>query len=65
MQNRPFSRDLNAGRNGGLPGPGRSRTEEWTYGGHSTKVTFWDRPLHAMTDAFTAAGFLFFVLEAH
>jgi SAM-dependent methyltransferase len=35
----------------------RSRTEEWTLGGQSTRLTFWDRPLHAMTDAFTAAGF--------
>jgi len=25
--------------------------------GGSTRLTFWDRPLHAMTDAFTAAGF--------
>jgi hypothetical protein len=33
------------------------RTEEWTTGGGSTRLTFWDRPLHAMTDAFTAAGF--------
>jgi SAM-dependent methyltransferase len=33
------------------------RTEEWTMGGGSTRLTFWDRPLHAMTDAFTAAGF--------
>ncbi|MDT8912253.1 class I SAM-dependent methyltransferase [Amycolatopsis sp. PS_44_ISF1] len=35
----------------------RSRTEEWTLGGQSTPLTFWDRPLHAMTDAFTGAGF--------
>ncbi|MCO1661084.1 class I SAM-dependent methyltransferase [Pseudonocardia humida] len=33
------------------------RTEEWTMGGGSTRLTFWDRPLHAMTDAFTATGF--------
>jgi hypothetical protein len=32
-------------------------TEEWTFGGHSAPMTFWTRPLHAMTDAFTAAGF--------
>ncbi len=33
------------------------RTEEWTTDRGSTRLTFWDRPLHAMTDAFTAAGF--------
>lgn len=35
----------------------RSWTEEWTHGGHTATMTFWTRPLHAMTDAFTAAGF--------
>jgi SAM-dependent methyltransferase len=35
----------------------RSWTEEWTFGGYSATMTFWTRPLHAMTDAFTAAGF--------
>ncbi|MTD16196.1 methyltransferase domain-containing protein [Nakamurella sp. YIM 132087] len=34
-----------------------SWTEEWTFGGQSYPMTFWRRPLHAMTDAFTAAGF--------
>ncbi|WP_086820454.1 class I SAM-dependent methyltransferase [Allokutzneria sp. NRRL B-24872] len=33
------------------------RVEEWTIGGHTAKLTFWNRPLHAMTDSFTAAGF--------
>jgi ubiquinone/menaquinone biosynthesis C-methylase UbiE len=32
-------------------------TEEWTKGGRSTLMSFWHRPLHAMTDAFAAAGF--------
>jgi hypothetical protein len=32
-------------------------TEEWTMGGQTAPVSFWNRPLHAMTDAFTAAGF--------
>ena len=41
----------------------RSRTEEWTFGGHSAAMTFWDRPLHAMTDAFTAAGFRIAVIS--
>jgi ubiquinone/menaquinone biosynthesis C-methylase UbiE len=35
----------------------RSRIEEWTFGSHSGQVTFWDRPLHAMIDAFIAADF--------
>lgn len=35
----------------------RNRTEEWTMGGQTAQLSFWDRPLHAMTDAFTTAGF--------
>jgi SAM-dependent methyltransferase len=35
----------------------RPRTEEWTMGGQTAQLTFWDRPLHSMTDALTAAGF--------
>jgi ubiquinone/menaquinone biosynthesis C-methylase UbiE len=35
----------------------RERIEEWTSGGETARLRFWDRPLHAMTDAFTAAGF--------
>ncbi|MBW4721519.1 class I SAM-dependent methyltransferase [Saccharothrix obliqua] len=35
----------------------RNRVEEWTMGGQTARLSFWDRPLHAMTDAFTAAGF--------
>ncbi|MFC0542147.1 class I SAM-dependent methyltransferase [Kutzneria chonburiensis] len=35
----------------------RERIEEWTMGGHTVPLRFWDRPLHAMTDAFTSAGF--------
>src|SRR5579863_8440560 len=31
-------------------------TVEWTAGGQSALLRFWSRPLHAMTDAFTAAG---------
>jgi len=30
---------------------------EWTAGGQSAVLRFWIRPLHAMTDAFTTAGF--------
>lgn len=32
-------------------------TDEWTVGGRTALLSFWHRPLHAMTDAFTAAGF--------
>jgi SAM-dependent methyltransferase len=32
-------------------------TEEWSMGDQSALMSFWHRPLHAMTDAFTAAGF--------
>lgn len=32
-------------------------TEEWTKGGQTVLMRFWHRPLHAMTDAFKAAGF--------
>jgi ubiquinone/menaquinone biosynthesis C-methylase UbiE len=35
----------------------RARAEEWTFGGTNARLVFWDRPLHAMTDAFAAAGF--------
>ncbi|MFJ4657311.1 class I SAM-dependent methyltransferase [Nocardia sp. NPDC088792] len=35
----------------------RKRTEEWTMGGQCARLTVWDRPLHAMTAAFIAAGF--------
>jgi SAM-dependent methyltransferase len=30
---------------------------EWKLGGQTARLSFWHRPLHAMTDAFTAAGF--------
>ncbi|RDI49962.1 class I SAM-dependent methyltransferase [Nocardia mexicana] len=35
----------------------RNRIDEWTMGGQTARLSFWDRPLHAMTDAFAAAGF--------
>lgn len=34
-----------------------SYTFDWTFGGQSVPMKFWRKPLHAMTDAFTAAGF--------
>ncbi len=30
---------------------------DWTFNGKAAPMTFWRRPLHAMTDAFAAAGF--------
>jgi ubiquinone/menaquinone biosynthesis C-methylase UbiE len=36
---------------------------EWTAGGQSAVLRFWARPLHAMTDAFTAAGFRITVIS--
>jgi SAM-dependent methyltransferase len=38
-------------------------TEEWTMGGQTALLSFWHRPLHAMTDAFTAAGFRILVVS--
>ena len=32
-------------------------SEEYTFSGQNAMLTFWHRPLHAMTAAFTAAGF--------
>jgi SAM-dependent methyltransferase len=38
-------------------------TEDWTMGGHTVPMSFWNRPLHAMTSAFTAAGFRISVIS--
>lgn len=38
-------------------------TEEWNLGGRPARMNFWHRPLHAMTDAFTAAGFRISVIS--
>jgi SAM-dependent methyltransferase len=35
-----------------------NRTEEYNFGGRPALLSIWDRPLHAMTGAFTEAGFL-------
>ncbi|WNV85554.1 class I SAM-dependent methyltransferase [Umezawaea sp. Da 62-37] len=32
-------------------------SEEYAFNGQAAVLTYWHRPLHAMTDAFTAAGF--------
>lgn len=38
-------------------------TDEFELRGHKARMTFWNKPLHAMTDAFTAAGFRIAVLS--
>jgi SAM-dependent methyltransferase len=38
-------------------------TGEFTMGGQTVALGFWNRPLHAMTDAFTAAGFRIAVIS--
>jgi SAM-dependent methyltransferase len=61
----PFAIQLMHRAQGEKPGyfGTRSRSEYWTYGGRSFPMTFWDRPLHAMSDAFTAAGFQITVIS--
>lgn len=38
-------------------------TDEWSMGGQTARMSFWSRPLHAMTDAFAAAGFQIAVIS--
>lgn len=38
-------------------------TFDWTMGGRTVPMSFWVRPLHAMIDAFTAAGFRISVIS--
>ncbi|MFC8226314.1 class I SAM-dependent methyltransferase [Streptomyces sp. NPDC057287] len=38
-------------------------TVEWTVGGHTALVSRWSRPLHAMVEAFTGAGFRITVIS--
>jgi SAM-dependent methyltransferase len=40
-----------------------SHTAEWTVGSQSAQLRFWTRPLCAMTDAFSAAGFRLLVIS--
>ncbi|MFE7795018.1 class I SAM-dependent methyltransferase [Streptomyces sp. NPDC057460] len=40
-----------------------SYTFDWTFNGQSVPMRFWRRPLHAMTDAFTTAGFRLAVIS--
>jgi SAM-dependent methyltransferase len=61
----PFVTNL-AGREAGLE-PDYFATynvvDEWTVGGQTALLRFWTRPLHAMTDAFTVAGFRILVIS--
>ncbi|MFR9727417.1 methyltransferase domain-containing protein [Streptomyces sp. MS19] len=41
----------------------RPTSQWWEFGDTRNLMTFWDRPLHAITDAFTAAGFRIDVLS--
>jgi len=38
-------------------------TEEWTLGGQTALMSIWHRPLHAMIEAFTGAGFRITVIS--
>ncbi|MFE1836702.1 class I SAM-dependent methyltransferase [Streptomyces sviceus] len=38
-------------------------TEEWTMSGHTARMSIWHRPLHAMVEAFTEAGFRITVIS--
>ena len=40
-----------------------NHTAQWSMRGHTALLSFWHRPLHAMTDAFTAAGFRIAVIS--
>ncbi|MGW3507940.1 class I SAM-dependent methyltransferase [Streptomyces sp. NPDC000994] len=40
-----------------------SYTFDWTFNGQSVPMRFWRRPLHAMADAFTTAGFRLAVIS--
>ncbi len=49
------------------PGSGYFETIRWsdenTFAGQTAVLTYWHRPLHAMTDAFTKAGFRISVIS--
>ena len=38
-------------------------SEEYTFGDQQAVLTYWHRPLHAMSDAFTEAGFRIAVIS--
>ena len=41
----------------------REYSEEYTFSGQNAVLTYWHRPLHAMTAAFTEAGFRIAVIS--
>jgi len=41
----------------------REYSEEYTFSGQTAELTYWHRPLHAMTSAFTEAGFRISVIS--
>ena len=41
----------------------REYSEEYTFSGQNAELTYWHRPLHAMTSAFTEAGFRIAVIS--
>ncbi len=41
----------------------RKWSDEYTFAGQNAVLTYWHRPLHAMSDAFTAAGFRISVIS--
>ncbi len=41
----------------------REYSEEYTFSGQNAVLTYWHRPLHAITDAFTEAGFRIAVIS--
>jgi ubiquinone/menaquinone biosynthesis C-methylase UbiE len=54
--------DFEAGRKASYFGVSK-RTEEWTIGDQTALMSFWHRPMHAMAEAFTAAGFRISVIS--
>jgi ubiquinone/menaquinone biosynthesis C-methylase UbiE len=63
--NHPFLVNLMHRQNGPRPDyfERYTWTEEWAMGGQTAQLSFWNLPLHAMTDAFTAAGFRISVIN--
>jgi ubiquinone/menaquinone biosynthesis C-methylase UbiE len=58
----PFASQLQAGPDADYFAT-RKWSFQWTLGAHSALMSFWHRPLHAMTDAFTEARFRIAVIS--
>jgi len=63
--NHPMMVNLTHRREGPRPDyfEGYTWTDEFELHGEKARMTFWNKPLHAMTDAFTAAGFRIAVIS--